>query len=117
MSIFAGTVEIKEGNVGHVNHSMLEGGRMKDGEGMCIVNEAERSGGCALGGRVSAPPTGKLLAKAVVKSFGGDETAIRGPQAGHRLANGTEGVLHCSRSDWETIFGKAAVAVALCKDL
>ena len=117
LSVFTGTVKEKEGNVGHVNHSAGKGGRVEDGEGMAVVNEAERSRGYALRGRVSAPPTSKLLAKAVVKSFGGDETAIRGPQAGHRLANGTEGVLHCSRSDWETILGKAAVAVALCKDL
>ena len=71
-----------------------------------------------MGGRVDTSPTVKLLAEAVlVKGVGSNETAIRGPHAGHRLANGAEGVLHCSRSDWETIFGKAAIAVALCKDL
>ena len=84
---------------------------------MGIVNEAEGSGGYTLGGRVGTSPTGELLAKAVVKGVGSNETAVRGPHAGHRLANGTKGVLHCSRSDWETIFGKAAIAVALCKDL
>jgi hypothetical protein len=73
---------------------MLEGGKLEDGEGMCVVNEAERSRGYALRGRVSAPPTGELLAEAVVNSLGGNEAAIRGPQAGHRLANGTKGVLH-----------------------
>ena len=117
LSILPGTVEIKEGDVGHVDHSMLEGRGAKGGKGMCMVNEAEGSGSYALGGRVGTSPTGKLLAEAVVKGVGSNETAIRGPHAGHRLANGAEGVFHCSRSDWETIFGKAAVAVALCKDL
>ena len=44
--------------------------------------------------RVYATPTGELLAKAVVKVFWRDETAVCGPHAGHRLANGTKGVLH-----------------------
>jgi hypothetical protein len=73
---------------------MLEGRRVKDGESMRIVDEAERSRGYTLGGRVGAPPTGELLAEAVVESFWGNETAIRGPQGDHRLANGTKGVLH-----------------------
>ena len=29
LSVFTGTVEVKEGNVGHVNHSMLEGRRVR----------------------------------------------------------------------------------------
>jgi hypothetical protein len=73
--------------------------------------------GLHVGGQVSTPPTGELLTEAVVESLRGNETAIRGPQAGHRLANGTKGVLHRSRSDGETIFGKAPIVVPLCKDL
>ena len=94
LSIFTGTVEKEEGNVGHINHSMLEGRGVKDGESMSVVDKAERSRGYTLRGRVGAPPTGELLAEAVVKSLRGNETAICGPQAGHRLANGTKGVLH-----------------------
>jgi hypothetical protein len=65
-------VEIKEGDVGHVDHSMLEGRGAKGGKGMCMVNEAEGSGSYALGGRVGTSPTGKLLAEAVVDSLGGN---------------------------------------------
>ena len=70
-----------------------------------------------MGRGIGAAPTGELLAKTIFEGVGSNETEVRGPQAGHRLANGTEGVLHCSRSDWETIFGKAPIAVPLCKDL
>ena len=41
LSVLPGTVEIKEGDVGHVDHSMLEGRGAKGGKGMCMVNEAE----------------------------------------------------------------------------
>jgi hypothetical protein len=41
LSVFTGMVEKEKGNVGHVNHSMLEGRRVKDGESMSVVDEAE----------------------------------------------------------------------------
>ncbi|MCK7461551.1 MAG: hypothetical protein MZU84_05560 [Sphingobacterium sp.] len=70
-----------------------------------------------MGSRIGPTPTGELLAEAVFEGVGSNEAGVRGPHAGHRLANGTKGVLHCARSDGLTIFGKAAIAVALCKDL
>lgn len=70
-----------------------------------------------MGSRIGPTPTGELLAEAVFEGVGSNEAGVRGPHAGHRLAKGTKGVLHCARSDGLTIFGKAAIAVALCKDL
>jgi hypothetical protein len=71
-----------------------------------------------LGGRIGPAPTGELLAETVFEGVRSDEAGVRGPHAGHRLANGAKGVLHCVRSDGLTIFfGKSAIAVALCKDL
>ena len=61
---------------------------------MGVVKKTERSGGNALRSGIGATPTGELLAEAVVQGLGSDEAAVRGPQAGHRLANGTKGVLH-----------------------
>ncbi len=67
--------------------------------------------------RVKFGVTSELVAETVFK-FPIDEALVKmGPHAGHRLANGTKGVFHCPRSDGLTIFGKAAIAVALSKNL
>jgi hypothetical protein len=59
---------------------------------------------------------GKLLPK-TVKLAVTNQALVSGPHAGHILANGTKGILHCVSLEWVTIFGKAAVMTSLCKDL
>jgi hypothetical protein len=78
---------------------------------------ADGLGSDTLGSGVKASPAGLLLAKPEVKGAGCNEPLVSGPHAGHHLANVTKGVLHCLRSNGETIFGKAPIPVPLCKDL
>jgi hypothetical protein len=61
---------------------------------MGVVKKMERGRGNALRSRIGVMPTGELLAKVVVQGLGSNETAVRGPHAGHHLANGMKGVLH-----------------------
>jgi hypothetical protein len=61
---------------------------------MGVVKKTERSGGNALRSRIGVTPTGELLAESIIQGLGSNETAVRGPQTGHRLANRTKGVLH-----------------------
>jgi hypothetical protein len=62
------------------------------------------------------PIASKLLVQTVIE-VRTDKTLVHGPHAGNHLANSTKGVLHCASSEGVTIFGKASITEALCKDL
>jgi uncharacterized sodium:solute symporter family permease YidK len=88
-----------------------------DGNGVAVIDKAERSWGDAERSGVDTALTGELLSQTVFKLTGTNQTLVSGPQAGHCLANGTKGVLHCASLEGVTIFGKSVVTTSVCKDL
>jgi len=61
------------------------------------------------------PPFDELFNPVCLLSRG-YKSVILGPHTGHRLADGTKGVLHCASSDGVSVFGKASITVADGKD-
>lgn len=70
-----------------------------------------------VGRRVQAGVTTELPGDTEVDGPMGIFAWVRGPQKRKRLPNGTEGVLHRTRSDWIIAGGNCAAAVALTVDL
>ena len=77
----------------------------------------EGSGLDARRGRVGFGVGAQLMAQTQIEVAGTDEAGIRGPQAGQRLADVAERLLHGARAHAERAFGKASVTVALREDL
>ena len=82
-----------------------------------VVDYRKGDGFDAHGQRVDPLVAFELLLKAVLDLAWGSKAEVLGPHTGHRLANGTEGVLHSARADRLSAGCDFASAPALGKDL
>jgi len=82
-----------------------------------VVDELKRNWFDAVGRRVDARIAFELLLEAVLDFSSGREAAVGGPHAGHRLADGAKGVLHCASADRFAAGSDFASAPAGGKDL
>ncbi len=88
------------------------GGRAKvEGE----LDQFDRDGACAGRGGIGFGPSPEEGHKAEVSGAIKVEAGVRGPHAGERLAHGSYGVLHCSRSNRVAAGREGAGAVAVGK--
>ena len=86
-------VKVEKTNVTHVHGRFRQGGAGEARNIVGIVEETKGSGSDTCGSGVGTSVAGELLGQTVVEARA-NKALVRGPQAGHRLANGTKGVLH-----------------------
>jgi hypothetical protein len=110
---FAGSINEKESEIAHIGNGKVV-------LGSCLfvdwVDDGKRDGLSARWWEIAFFMSFPQPAKVGVCVAKGVESFILGPQVGHRLADGTYGVLHCSSSYGVTIFGKGTVAGSLGKN-
>jgi hypothetical protein len=82
-----------------------------------VVNQVQRGGLNPRWGRIGFAVGAELVTEAQVDVARANESGVRGPQSGQRLANVPESLLHCARADADRAFGQTAVAVSLGEDL
>ena len=82
-----------------------------------MVDEREGDGLDTHGQRVNPLVNLELLLDGVMDFVLGIEAEVLGPHAGHHLANGTEGILHCARADSFPAGSDISSAPALGKEL
>ena len=87
------------------------------GNNIDVVDYRKGDGFDAHGWRVDPLVAFELLLEAVLDLALGSKVEVFGPHTGHRLANGTEGILHCVRADSLSAGSDFSSAPALGKDL
>lgn len=104
-------IETDDAHVGNGNAS-CSGGVESD-----VLDNSDGDRLATLGRGVQTFPSCKESGEPVLMLARACQSFVFGPHAGHRLADGTYGVLHCSSCDGLTAFCKTTVSVSLGKDL